>query len=418
MKSNTENTGIHSSWGARALNHVVHICTHYPGRGSATQSEAHTAEYVRDQLSQSNLSTVSLQQFQGLRSIWLFLALVFGIAMVGHAAFWLLRSPAGEVPALLISVLAFAFSFYLLWRKFTFRTYPLRSTLPHAASQNVIAVIPPEDNPGDSGPPPRQVVLIAHLDSHRAVWLYSTDLLVKVYAVISPVAIFGLLLAPLTYALGVLTGLDQLFWLAVPLAMLHFLSWFTGVTADLGLFSPGANDNASSIGVLLTLAQRLKEQPMLNAQVWLAFTGCEETGCDGILNFLAEYGEQLKDALFLDLEMVGIGSHLAYIRSEGVIHKTHIPEPVENMLLKTGDEFGIKPLDTGSFGAFTEMGAIWENGLRGACLLLQPENFPSMPEWHRLTDLPDRLQPEALEMAHNFIWKLLGEIDAGSSEAK
>jgi hypothetical protein len=151
--------------------------------------------------------------------MWLFLALAFGIAMVGHAAFWLLRSPAGEVPALFISILAFAFSVFLMWRKFTFRSYPLRSSLPHGTSQNVIAIIPLKDNSNEGSYSPQQVVLVAHMDSHRAVWLFATDLLLKLYAVISPLAIYGLILAPLIYAV-VRLRLDLVIWAAIRLATL------------------------------------------------------------------------------------------------------------------------------------------------------------------------------------------------------
>jgi hypothetical protein len=417
MKINHANTPDDSSWGVRALKHVTHICTHYPGRGSATPGEAQTAEYVHNQLLHFNLSDVHKQPFQGLRSIWLFISLAFGSAMVGHAAFWLLRSPAGIIPALFVMILAFAFSIYLMWRKFTFRSYPLRNALPHGDSQNVIAIIPPARMAHEAGKPLKQVVFIAHLDSHRAVWVFASDLLVKLYAAISPVAISGLILAPLAYTLGVISGLKVLYWLALPWAGLHFLTWFTGVTADLGLYSPGANDNASAVGVVLTLAERLKQQPLNNTQVWLVFTGCEETGCDGILHLLAEHGEQLKDALFVDLEMVGVGTQLAYIQREGVIHKTQIPAQVEKLLLSAGEEFGIKSLDAGNIGAFTEMGALWEYGYQGACLLLQPGSSPSMPEWHRLSDVPSRLQPESLEIAHNFAWTLLNEIDTMPGDA-
>lgn len=412
MISNQANTQTHQSWGIRALHHATHIGTQYSSRGSATSSEAQTAEYVRTQLQQLDLSDVQIQSFQGLRSIWLFIAMTFGIALVGHAAFWLLRSPAGPTLSLSISILAFAFSIYLMWRKFTFRSYPLRSSLPHGESQNVITIISPTYTIEETSQTPKQVVFIAHLDSHRAVWMFASDSLLKLYSVISPVAIYGLILAPIMYALGVISGLDVFTWVALPLAFIHFLAWFTGVTADLGLYSPGANDNASSVGVALTLAERLKEQPLANTQVWLVFTGCEETGCDGILNLIEEHGDQLKDALFVDLEMVGIGSQLAYIQREGIIRKTHIPVQVEKLLLSVGEEFEIKPLDAGKLSAFTEMGVLWEYGYQGACLLLQPENLPSMPEWHRLSDVPERLQPEALEMAHSFVWKLLNEIDS------
>src|SRR4030042_1558239 len=112
-------------------------------RGSATVAEKQAAEYTQAQLKLLGIEDVRMQPFQGLRSIWQFFSLVFGLALVGHAAFWLLRQPMGDLPALLVSMIAFSLSGYLLWRKFTFRDYPLRAALPHALSQHVIVVMPP-----------------------------------------------------------------------------------------------------------------------------------------------------------------------------------------------------------------------------------------------------------------------------------
>src|SRR4030066_2395074 len=74
-------------------------------RGSATQAEKQAAEYTLAELKSMGVGEVKLEPFLGLRSIWLFIALAFGLALVGHAAFWLLREPAGIYPALLISLL-------------------------------------------------------------------------------------------------------------------------------------------------------------------------------------------------------------------------------------------------------------------------------------------------------------------------
>jgi len=64
---------------------------------------------VRGQLTALGVAAPRTQPFQGLRSIWLFLATAYGFALIGHAAFWVLRHPLGELPALGVSVLAFAF---------------------------------------------------------------------------------------------------------------------------------------------------------------------------------------------------------------------------------------------------------------------------------------------------------------------
>jgi hypothetical protein len=396
-------------WGQRALEHVKSILTLAPGgRGSATKAEARAADYVRARLADLGVADIHLQAFRGLRSIWLFLGLAYGFALIGHAAFWLLRRPWGAAPALGISVLAFAFGGYLMGRKMTFQDYPLRSSLPHGPSQNVVAVMPA------SGEARRKVVLTAHLDSQRAVWLFATDPLLLFYIVTTPLGAYGFIFTPLLYSLSILTHLPFLAWIGLLSLISHFPGWFTGVTADLGPYSPGANDNASAVGTVLALAEHLCQSPLEHTEVWLAFTGCEETGCDGMTAFVKEFGPTLKDALFVNLEEVGIGERLVYLRSEGVLRPRRIRPRVEQLIAQVAPELGcaVRPIHAAGLGAFTETGVMWTHGFDGVCFMTLREGARWPPEWHRLSDQADRLQPAALERAHQLVWKLLRKIDS------
>jgi hypothetical protein len=395
-------------WGQRALSYIQSILDLAPaGRGSATASEARAAEYVREQLATLGVPVVRQQEFSGLRSIWLFLASAYGIALIGHAAFWVLRTPLGNGLALCVSILAFATGGYLMLRKTTFHAYPLRNSLPHGPSQNVVAVMPA------GGDTRRKVVLTAHLDSHRAVWLFATDPLLLFYFATSPLGVYGLIFSPLFYALAVLANLPSLAWIGLIPILSHFIGWFTGVTADLGPYSPGANDNASAVGTLLSLVERLRQAPLAHTEVWLTFTGCEETGCDGMVAFLKDYGPQLREALFVNLEEVGIGERLVYLRSEGVLLPRRIRPRVERLIagLAPDLEAPIQPVGAAGLGAFTETGVVWENGFDGVCFMSLREGKRWPPEWHRLSDRADRLQPEALARAHQLVWALLHKID-------
>ena len=394
-----------SSWAGKALAHARHLAR--TPRGSTTAAEAQAAEYARQQLVALGAQEVSVQPFQGLRSIWLFMALVFGLALVGHAAFWLLRPALGDLAALLVFVSAFGLSGWMLWRKFAFRGYPLRSLLPHGPSQNVVATMPP------SGEVRQRVVLVGHLDSHRAVFWFANDWLVTFFALSEPLAIYGVYAAPLFYVLATLTGWAFFGWLGAALALVHFATWFTGVTADLGPYSPGANDNASAVGTALALAERLRQEPLQHTEVWLALTGCEETGCDGLVAFLQANREVLKDALLLDFELVGIGEQLVYLRDEGAVRRRRIPPEVERLVQEVGGPFGLRPASTLTTGAFTEAGTAWEYGFKAVCLLAQRKGSPLMPEWHRLTDAAGRLEPEAMGRVHDLAWAILQKIDAG-----
>jgi len=394
------------SWGQRALEHATNITLASPGRGSATEAEAQAAEYARGEAEKLGISDIRIQRFNGLRSIWVFMALVFGLALVGHAAYWLLGRVYGDLPTIIIMLVAFGLACFILWQKYTYRYYPLRSLLPHGPSQNVLATIPPQDEIK------RRVVLVGHLDSHRAVFWWATDFLFKFFVTSSPIAMWGVAVAPVLYLLTMWTGFQPLAWIGAYLAFNHFLGWFTGVTADLGAYSPGANDNASAMGTLLALAERLKAEPLQHTEITLAFTGCEETGCDGMITLIREEGEKLKDSLFLDFELVGTGDQIIYLSKEGTLHKKHISADVQALVEEAGKGFDLQAYGKMPGGTFTETCAVWEYGLKGVTLVAKYKHKNSLPEWHRLSDVPSRLQPETLGRVHEVAWQILQKVDA------
>lgn len=378
-----------------------------PGRGSATQAEKRAAEITRQQLQRLGIQQVEWQPFQGLRSLWLFLAQAFGFALVGHVAFWLLARPLSPWTALVVSLALFAFSAFLLWRKFTFQPVPLHASLPHGPSQNVLAVIPPTSQVR------QRLVLVGHLDSHRAVLWFANDFMFKVYALCAPLVLYGVFAAPLIYLLSILSGWQPLALAGLFFGLLHFAAWMTGMSADLGPYSPGANDNASAVGSLLALAERMQSQPLQHTEVWLAFTGCEETGCGGLLSLLGAHGEELQDALWLDLELVGIGDRLVYLSREGMLRKKRIQPAVEAQLKQAAAKAGLdlEGVDAGRLGVFTEAGALREHGYNAACLVSLRQGKDELPEWHRLTDTGDRLEAAALDRTHQLVWSLLQVLD-------
>ncbi len=386
-----------------AISHVKFVAK--SGRGSATAAEKMAAEYVQNQLNSLGLSDVSLQPFSGERSLWLFVAMAFGLVLVGHAAYWLLKKPFGVLPALIIAWIFLGFSGYMVWCKFTRDDYPLSSLLPHGLSQNVLAVIPA------SQPATRKLVLVAHLDSHRAVFWFATNFLVKIFSYIAASSIFGIYLVILIYGLLALTGWPVFSGIAVFFILLHFIAWFSGVTADLGQYSPGANDNASAVGSLLALAERLTSMQLKNTEVWLAFTGCEETSGDGMLAMLKAHGQELREAFFLDLEMVGIGDAVTYLRQEGNMRPLKIPPDVEAFIKDVGGPYGIGLHQAPLVGAATECSILWRHGFKAVPILAHHKGSTLMPEWHRLTDTYDQLELGSLERVHRLAWDILQRFD-------
>ena len=83
--------------------------------------------------------------------------------------------------------------------------------------------------------------------------------------------------------------------------------------------SPGANDNASGVGVLLAVAEHFAKHPPRGTQLEFCLTGAEETGMHGAAARAAQLPRGAPQVLMLNLDMVGAGSALRFITRDGVL---------------------------------------------------------------------------------------------------
>jgi hypothetical protein len=176
--------------------------------------------------------------------------------------------------------------------------------------------------------------------------------------------------------------------------------------------APGANDNASGVGVILALAERLAREPLANTEIWLAFTGCEEVAAYGMVAFLDAHAAELgPEAVYIILDQIGLG-RLMILTSDGLIvkRKTH-PQALELARkandalpdLSVGDQVGI---------AYTDAAVATKRGLIALTVdALPPPGSDSTAHWHQMSDTLEHVEPEALASAHGFTWQLLREID-------
>jgi hypothetical protein len=183
--------------------------------------------------------------------------------------------------------------------------------------------------------------------------------------------------------------------------------------------SPGANDNAASVGILLALRARLAADPPRRLRVRLAFFGDEERGMLGsrVYARAAALGDLVG---VVSLELCGIGDSFAlwdvtpalagtplvrgflaaaetlgYRRDEGY----HLAEPVpffgsdHRPLADRGvPGVGLTALPTAAAEALR---AFIYGGVRGV-LVPPARRPPPFTTYHTAHDAPDSLEPEAL----------------------
>ncbi|MBN1875668.1 MAG: M20/M25/M40 family metallo-hydrolase [Anaerolineae bacterium] len=301
-------------------------------------------------------------------------------------------------------------SAYALWEAMRVNKQPLTILAPRRPSATLIARIPAggETTHTDAC---NRVVLLAHLDTNKARLMFHPKL--KKMILGATTAGWGAIVGN-----GLLQIADALWPGSVPPAgrKASIAALVTALALTLGdeygNYVPGANDNASAVAVVLGLAAHLQAYPLKHTDVWLAFTGAEESGCVGAHALLDTYGDELRDAWFLDFEMVGT-QEIAYVtRHSGFSYLSAYTPDAESLawvkaVAQAHPEYNIhgRAMVIGE-----EVGALRSRGYRGICLAgYGPDGW--LENWHQSSDDIDHLVPEGLEKTAHFAWDLLKTLD-------
>jgi hypothetical protein len=173
----------------------------------------------------------------------------------------------------------------------------------------------------------------------------------------------------------------------------------------------GANDNATAVAVLLGIAEALRISPLQHTEVTLLFTGCEEVVCVGMENYLQHFKPPKEDTYWIDLEMVGTGN-LCYVTKHGTSYLTeYTPDPE---LVELAAQTARKHPELAVIGKdmliLEEVANLRHHGYKAICIAGYDEGG-WLPNWHRLSDNLENIEPETLSRAARYTWALLQEID-------
>jgi len=259
-----------------------------------------------------------------------------------------------------------------------------------ASSENLFAV------PGQSDSAQR-LLLVAHLDSaparsmpHTALQLYSRSLDLAQRAAFTIAAggllhLLGIQLpAALLVGFGVFGALSG-GWLAVGELWSH--------KTHPGVFSPGGNDNASGVGVVLALAEHFSTSPGLNLNLEVLITTAEETGMQGAQTFVKTL-EPDRPLQVLCFDTVGCGGDLRYAVRDGTWNSLRFSRQMNTWISQSIPES--KPLwyieKSGDHAPFAETGfptaAVQVTGSSAADL-----------RYHTEADSTVYLEPKSLSLA-------------------
>ncbi|MCK5429379.1 MAG: M28 family peptidase, partial [Anaerolineales bacterium] len=292
------------------LGHVKVLAEDIGPRGSTTEKEKEASEYCQQVFRNLQL-TPHMETFISAKSIYhphllasLFMLLAFFL--------YPLYGRASATLAALISLISFASQMLEL----SIHDNLFRRLIPKGDSQNVFAVLPPEHEHK------QDLVLIGHVDSHRTPLIFSSPTWVKAFQVFTAVGFLLGLTQVLLYIIGSLTLWSWIWPVTIFSALGAVIMVAIFIQADSTPFSAGANDNASAAGLVLTLAQHFRNEPLQNTRVWLVCTGCEEVQHYGAIDFFRRHTAELKNPVAVVFEMMGCAGP-SWLTKEGIIIPFH-----------------------------------------------------------------------------------------------
>lgn len=384
-----------------AMEHITVLAREIGPRGSTTAEEAKAAEYAARVLADSGLHPET-ESFTSARYAWQPFALFSGL-MLATLALFLANGTIAGITALILGAASVA----SVLLELSFLPNPLRWLLPRAQSQNVATRIPAQAGAR------RSVVLVGHLDTHRTPIAFSSDTWLRFFRALIPFGLVASIVLLAMFAAGIAIDIGPWRWFALIPGLLLAAVFGVSLQADQTPFTHGANDNASGVGVVLSLAEGLAAQTLRETDVWVVLSGCEEVGCYGAEAFVRRHEEELSGAVWLTLDTVGgQDTSLCYLTRETFLLTTHSdPE-----LLKIADAIATERPDLKARrhrfrGAYTEGAIGGRHGLR-VLTFLAARPGGGVPEWHRTTDLLEHLDASAIDRCEAFVRELLQRIDA------
>ncbi|MDQ7794514.1 MAG: M28 family peptidase [bacterium] len=285
------------------------------------------------------------------------------------------------------------------------RPNPLQWVLPKAPSRNVYATVDP------SGPAEQDLVLIGHVDTQRTAKIFSSPGWFLAYRTFSTVAFVSFVWMVFTYFLGAAFGWAWVWPASAVSAFMGLGLLALTVEADRSPFTPGANDNATAAGLVLTLAEELKAKPLRRTRVWCVCTGCEEALHEGAKTFFRVHKQALVNPRAIAFEMLGC-SGPAWMVKEGVLLPIYSDRGLREVAMRVAAEHPELGAYPGSLqGGVGEMADALAAGVRAMTIIgLTPEG--KAPYWHLATDTVDKMDPKVMERNYRFVRAMLGAVDA------
>ena len=235
-------------------------------------------------------------------------------------------------------------------------------------------------------------------------------------------------------SIGNVTGNIALIFVLPLIVMIPFFALYNlfGKKTD----SPGTDDNGSGTAVVMDMANRFKENPTENIDLFFAWWGAEELGLFGSRQFIRRFHKKLNKDTFhiLNVDCVGVCEYVTVHAGQGVWkRKKTAPEMVER-LERLAADLQIKTVrswESPISGGSSDHAGWVERGYRQATSLIREDarelslpakiyawlmripyaNQFELPHIHSPNDTLDVIKPDVLHGTADLAEAYIREID-------
>jgi len=394
MPERTSSNPLIATW----LSHIHALAVDIGPRGPTRDGERQAAHYAYEQFAKIGLQP-KWETFSSARSI--FHPHLLGSSLMLLAFFLFpLATKGTAIVAAVLSIFVLANELLEL----SFINNIFRIVTPKGQSQNVWAVIP------SAGAHQRDLLLVGHLDSQRTSIIFSTQRWVSIYDYFTMVTFACFILQAIIYSLAIFLQISWAWYASIPAALCAFLLAVMCLQAEATPFTAGANDNASAVGMVLSLAKELETRPLEHTRVFAVCTGCEEVQHYGMIDFYKRHLAELVSPVALVFEMIGC-SGPAWLTREGII----VPFTADANLVRMAENLAREHPEWGAYPAVTSGGNTeMADALRckiPAITLTGMTKEGVSPYWHQLADTFDKMRPDVMEKTWQMTWAMIKKLD-------
>jgi hypothetical protein len=266
-----------------------------------------------------------------------------------------------------------------------------RALLPKRTTQNVTAEFGPADAP-------HTVLLVAHYDAAHSGLVFHPELArwpmrrfpwLQDHAETTPPTMWGAVAAPALAAIAALFAVRPLGRLAAFLGLGYLAAMLDIAARDV---VPGANDNATGVATLLSVAHSLADDAPEGVRVILLFAGSEESFMEGMSAYMRRHGHKLPTTGTSVVCVDTVGSpDLVMLEGEGMLRMRDYPEDFRTFVDESAQEAGVSMRRGLRLRNATD-GVIALRAGYPSAMLGSVDEFKIPTDYHWPTDTPDRVR--------------------------